>query len=165
MLYIFSSSTFFVVLGCFPVGVKNRYVKSTTTSATTANLELELTGPPPLKKKSAMDNLFGDIYITKVEPATKTKVQVSQEEIQNFNALDPVNINTDPLMWWKEKELFLPSLSNIARHLLCIPATSVESERVFSTAGDVVTAQRSALKPSQVDILIFLKKTSLLWER
>ncbi|KAG7278419.1 hypothetical protein CRUP_026970 [Coryphaenoides rupestris] len=32
------------------------------------------------------------------------------------------------------------------------------SERVFSTAGDIVTAKRSTLSPDNVDILIFLKK-------
>jgi hypothetical protein len=41
---------------------------------------------------------------------------------------------------------------------LCIPATSVASERIFSTAGDLVTAQRSCLSGDQVDRLIFLKK-------
>ena len=39
-----------------------------------------------------------------------------------------------------------------------IPGTSVPSERVFSTAGDVVTAQRATLKSKHVDMLIFLKK-------
>ena len=35
---------------------------------------------------------------------------------------------------------------------------NVPSERVFSTAGDIVTAHRSALKSEFVDMLIFLKK-------
>ena len=38
------------------------------------------------------------------------------------------------------------------------PATSVPAERVFSTAGDVVTAQRSQLKSEHVDRLILLKR-------
>jgi len=46
----------------------------------------------------------------------------------------------------------------MAKKYLCIPATSVPAERVFSTAGDVVTAQRSQLKSEHVDRLIFLKK-------
>src|SRR4029434_9484260 len=35
----------------------------------------------------------------------------------------------------------------------------VTSERLFSTAGDIVTAHRSLLHPDHVDQLIFLKKT------
>ncbi len=38
---------------------------------------------------------------------------------------------------------------------LCIPGTSVPAERVFSTAGDIVNAQRSVLRPYHVDQLIF----------
>uniref|UniRef100_A0A3B1IEW9 BED-type domain-containing protein n=1 Tax=Astyanax mexicanus TaxID=7994 RepID=A0A3B1IEW9_ASTMX len=41
---------------------------------------------------------------------------------------------------------------------LCIPGTSVAAERVFSTAGDIVTAQRSSLTPEHVDQLLFLQK-------
>lgn len=44
-----------------------------------------------------------------------------------------------------------PSLAIIAKQDLCIPATSVPSERVFSTAGDIITAQRSQLKSKLVD--------------
>lgn len=46
-----------------------------------------------------------------------------------------------------------PSSSNII-----LQATSVVSERVFSTAGDIVTTQREAPSQEKVDIFIFLKK-------
>lgn len=51
-----------------------------------------------------------------------------------------------------------PLLAHLAQKFLSIPATSVASERVFSTAGDLVTAQRSWLSCQQVDRLIFFKK-------
>ena len=41
---------------------------------------------------------------------------------------------------------------------ICVPATSVASERVFSSAGDIVSAQRSCLHSDHVDKLLFLKK-------
>ena len=44
------------------------------------------------------------------------------------------------------------------KHLLRIPFTSVPSERVFSTARDVVTAQRAYVLPKYVDMLVLLKK-------
>lgn len=46
----------------------------------------------------------------------------------------------------------------LAKRYLAAPATSVPSERVFSTAGDIVNASRSALSTDNVDKLIFLKK-------
>ena len=48
--------------------------------------------------------------------------------------------------------------SKFAKKYLCVPATSVASERVFSSAGDIVSAQRSCLRSDHVDKLLFLKK-------
>jgi hypothetical protein len=54
----------------------------------------------------------------------------------------------------------LPFLKRLARKYLCGQATSVASERVFSTAGDTVKACRSRLLPDEVNKLIFLKKNA-----
>lgn len=59
------------------------------------------------------------------------------------------------LNWWHQNYERYPSLASIAKYL-CIPATSVPLVSV-STADDIVTAQRSQLKPKHVDTLIFLK--------
>ena len=39
---------------------------------------------------------------------------------------------------------------------LCVLATSVPSERVFSIAGQVVNARRACLLPDNVNMLVFL---------
>lgn len=41
---------------------------------------------------------------------------------------------------------------------MCVPATSIPSERVFSAAGLVVNRLRSRLSPEHVDMLLFLRK-------
>ena len=64
----------------------------------------------------------------------------------------------DPLAFWRENEHKYPNIAKLAKKYLCVQATSVASERVFSTAGDVVHAERSRLDQEQVDALIFLKK-------
>jgi hypothetical protein len=39
---------------------------------------------------------------------------------------------------------------------LCVPATSTDSERVFSSACKIITKKRSQLQPKNVDDLIFM---------
>ncbi len=72
-----------------------------------------------------------------------------------------VSINNNPLEFWKLYENSLPHLSEMASKYLCVQSSSVPSERVFSTAGDTVTAERSRLDPTKVDMVIFLKKKCL----
>lgn len=57
-----------------------------------------------------------------------------------------------PLKWWQENCSKYPLLSHLS-------ATSVPSERGFSTAGDIVGAQRSQMLPENVGMLILEKQT------
>ena len=108
-------------------------------------------------KPSAMSSLFGDVYITSVEQP-KSIQELCELEVSEYKKEPPICATQNPLDWWRNKCEKYPYLSLLARKYLCIPATSVPSERVFSTAGDIVTAQRSQLKSEHVDMLIFLKK-------
>ena len=60
------------------------------------------------------------------------------------------------LKWWKEHAVLFPYLSQVARRYLAMPATSASVERLFSVAGQVVTAKRNRLHPSSVTLLVFL---------
>ena len=62
------------------------------------------------------------------------------------------------LEWWKSHQTEFPLLANLAKTYLCIPGTSVPSERVFSTAGDIVRSERSVLSPEHVDQLVFFEE-------
>ena len=62
------------------------------------------------------------------------------------------------LQWWKDRVNLYPYLITTIKHVLCIPATSVASERAFSTAGYVVNKYRTRLTPNNVNTLLFLNK-------
>ena len=64
----------------------------------------------------------------------------------------------EPLTWWLEHEKKYPNLSKLGWKYLCITATSVPSERLFSKAGELVSHKRSCLKPSNVNMLLFLNQ-------
>ena len=56
----------------------------------------------------------------------------------------------------------MPLLSYLARAVFAIPAASSKSERVFSTAGLVVTPLRNRLDPEKVEDLIMIKQNKKL---
>ncbi|XP_041448201.1 zinc finger BED domain-containing protein 4-like [Drosophila obscura] len=60
----------------------------------------------------------------------------------------------DVLSFWREKASAMPLLSMLARKVLCIPATSTPSERVFSIAGLTITHKRSQLSPHNVNKIV-----------
>ncbi len=114
---------------------------------------------PPLKKardSCALADLLGNTY-TPVA-VSRTADDKASDEMMRYKEVKPLPLSTNPLHWWREHEEEFPLLSCQAKRYLCIPGTSVPAERIFSTAGDIVTAQRSALKPEHVDQLLFLNK-------
>ncbi|XP_039592106.1 E3 SUMO-protein ligase ZBED1-like [Polypterus senegalus] len=113
------------------------------------------TSPP--QKKSAMAELFGETFAQK-DMVSKAFADTIKEEVVSYEAASGIPVDGDPLTWWKSNECKYPHLATMARHHLAVPGTSVPMERVFSTAGDTVTAKRSTLYPENVDILMFLKK-------
>ena len=64
----------------------------------------------------------------------------------------------DPLEWWCANSKHYPSLAKLVLKYLCITATSVPSERLFSKAGELVPHRRSCLKPKNVDMFLFLNQ-------
>ncbi|CAF1501286.1 unnamed protein product [Rotaria sordida] len=68
--------------------------------------------------------------------------------------------NSNPLEWRSVNKIKYPILSQITYIYLCISATSVPSERTFSTAGLLTSDRRLRLTPENADILMFLNKNS-----
>ena len=65
-------------------------------------------------------------------------------------------LDEDLFNWWKSWQSQYPLVSHLVRKYLSPPSTSVQSEDVFSTAGNVLTTKRNGLLPGNVDRLNFL---------
>ncbi|XP_021357233.1 zinc finger BED domain-containing protein 1-like [Mizuhopecten yessoensis] len=108
--------------------------------------------------KSTLQDILGDVFVSPVEmPMKKSSLDLIEEEVLMYKQLLPIPLQGNPLLWWKTNEHKMPHIARLAKSLLCIPGTSVPSERVFSTTGDVLMAQRASLKGKHADKLLFLK--------
>ena len=100
------------------------------------------------------------IVFSHVEQPTMSKIILGRdnEQISAYSREEPAFLELNPLLWWQANSLKYPLLSTLSIFIWGISATSVPCERVFSTAGDTDTTQRSSLRPIQIDLLIILKK-------
>lgn len=120
---------------------------------------------PSTLRPSSLTVLLGQTFnaVTTVEPkSTQTR---GEEEVRKYLEAPSLPLTDNPLEWWSSNDLVYPRLVKLAKRHLCIPGTSVAAEIVFSTAGDIVSAQRSMLTPQHVDQLVFLHKNLVVPEQ
>lgn len=63
---------------------------------------------------------------------------------------------SNPLDWWRENASLYPKLAQLARVFLCVPASSIDCERMFSDSSNIQTKKRNCLGESISDDLLFL---------
>lgn len=128
----------------------------------TLTTEEEQYQSPSNKRKSSsslLENLLGQTFTdARVQQQPMSAYARAEEEVTKYRSAPSLPLSEDPLSWWSKNQMMFPLISKLAKRYLCIPGTSVSAERVFSTARDIVTAQRSTLASEHVDQLLFLHK-------
>lgn len=118
--------------------------------------------PPPKKKPRALSSLLGKMFPTAVtddkESGEGKNEMAVLRELCRYKGEPPLDLDECPFKWWREHQGAFPYLATLAKEQLIIQATSVSSERVFSTAGDIVSAKRTRLSEENVNMLLFLHK-------
>ena len=84
-----------------------------------------------------------------------TTKQVIDIEIKMYLE-NPPDKTIDPFEWWRNNITRFPKLGLLAQKYLCSPPSSVNSERLFSIGGNIMTARRSRLKPENGEMLMYL---------
>ena len=79
-----------------------------------------------------------------------------RSEVQCYRHKMIAELSDNPLKWWSTQEVQYVHLKKVIKKYLCIPATSIKLEEVFSTAGNVLTHKRNRLLPVNVNRLVFL---------
>ena len=77
-------------------------------------------------------------------------------ELENYRKEPKLDEDSDAIEWWKVRRFQYPTLIQLVRKYLCIPATSTQAERVFSKLGLTLTKQRLCMSSSNVDKVLFL---------
>lgn len=105
------------------------------------------------------DNVWNFLQskVTTVQSQT-TSTSSSTALMKQYLNTPHVELKCDVITYWNDHKVVLAPLSNIALKYCIIPATSVPSERIFSKAEQILSAQRNRLLPKNVDMLIFLNK-------
>ncbi|XP_045477878.1 E3 SUMO-protein ligase ZBED1-like [Harmonia axyridis] len=117
--------------------------------------------PPPIPQTSSQ--------LTNVNVWAEFEKEIEKEMVRNPTAASIIEIDKylneplikrtdDPLQWWNESRLLYPNLYILMKRRLCVPATSVPCERVFSKAGQVINTKRSSLKPEKASQVLFLQQ-------
>ena len=119
--------------------------------------ESESEAPIPKRPRQQQDLLdYVESSGSEGGSSPSSALSVVEKEIALYRREDQSERESNPLDWWRINAHRFKTVSVLARQVLMIPATSVPSERIFSTAGTIVNKKRAALKPKNVDCLLFL---------
>ncbi|XP_018406811.1 PREDICTED: zinc finger BED domain-containing protein 4-like [Cyphomyrmex costatus] len=131
---------------------ENPYVESNNSEENTELIELnnEISN-------SDTDTLWATFDQTIEETGTDSISSSAKRELQRYLHSKVIHRKYNPLTWWTtEGRRNYPNLEQVALQYLCIPATSVPSERVFSKAGQILSDRRTRLQPKHVNMLTVL---------
>ena len=112
---------------------------------------------PPTTSQSGCNPVW-EIFDQQAAESTSRRVPTitALSEIEQYFKLPVINRKKDPLLWWKQNCHAFPMLEKVARVYLCTVATSVPSERLFSKAGELISARRNSIKPKNINMFLFL---------
>ena len=111
------------------------------------------------KSSSALWNLFNELIADSTNGDGEGDCGTEAEVITEMYLKEPVVSRSEhvhPLEYWQSKKAVWPCLAHLACKYLCIPPSSAASERLFSSASDVISAERNRILPEKVEMLLFI---------
>jgi hypothetical protein len=78
--------------------------------------------------------------------------------VKQYVEMSYIDRKEDPIEFWKKHHSTFKDLYKLVCKYLCIPATSVPAERIFSIAGLITNDRRNRLGSEKIDQIIFLNR-------
>ena len=94
------------------------------------------------KSNSVWDQVFEDSGTSEDEEDLEDALRI---ELQNYLKEKRSDITTDPLKFWKNNSSKYPHLAKLVRRYHCAPPGLAASERIFSTAKNILGSKRLSL--------------------
>ena len=115
----------------------------------------ETTEPPEKRARTSIIKVFDEIL---EEEGTCTATISASSLVDSYLAEPILPIHSGNVFTWlNENKARFELLSRLALKYLSAPPTSVQSERLFSTAGDIYDEKRNRLAPESAETLLFVK--------
>lgn len=112
---------------------------------------------PPMKKpKTLLGQLLGGMFSKAGEKKRMSIREKAEAEMKQYLDEPPLDIDESVLQWWSQNHRRFPAIATVAKGVLCIPATSTPSERLFSRAGHIINSRRASLDSEHASMLCFL---------
>ena len=101
-----------------------------------------------------------DDFIPDWERASESGGQQSFDEMDDFmNAGDTFLLSvSDPMKFWAQNQDRWPHVARMALDIFGIPPTEADNERLYSTAGDMVTKKRNRLAANTIGAVQCLRQ-------
>lgn len=109
-------------------------------------------------QQKSENSLLWKAFDAKVEhtKASANPTSASIVELDKYFGEPLIDRHDDPLVWWHQRKNVYPRLYQLVKKRLCLMATSVPCERIFSKSGQIISDKRSRLKSTKASQVIFL---------
>lgn len=105
----------------------------------------------PVPAKKTKTDPYADLRDVGASTSQSTENLSCEEELSKYKAMRVPAAIHGPLAFWKHHASDYPILAETSRRLLCISASSAQSERDFSSVGRTITDVRSRISSSKVE--------------
>ncbi|KAM4808378.1 zinc finger BED domain-containing protein 4-like [Rhinophrynus dorsalis] len=107
---------------------------------------------------TSLDSLFEEIAGEGSSSESSAAPTAASIQLETYLGEIAVSRSEKPLKYWAVNKLRFPALAQMAQKYLSAPCSSVESERLFSSASNVLNESRNRLLAEHAEVLLFLKK-------
>lgn len=125
-------------VSCFDIGAETQQEETITTAEETSK------------------SIFANLQDSTPASVTYDAIAAEFDDYINCNVPNALKINL--INWWDENQSRFPRLYKKFLTIAPIVASSASSERMFSTAGSILTKKRNRLSSDHVEQLLFLNK-------